>query len=225
MNLSQIKKHRSKTKLLPIMLTGIPLITPSIDLPFAVAASTSVKNSVAFALEMLFIHFFTMIVGWVVRKKLKIWQRFIVTTITSTLLMIISRALVLSFFPDIENSAGMYLYLMAMNGVTLAQAGFLDDDATLKAVVESALINISIFSSVVFLVSAIREYLANSTFWGVPIPFLIKLDGARSPFFGFILLGILLGIWRFVSRQIVGFQIIDSARKEKIALASQKEVR
>lgn len=223
MNLSQIRRYRRRNRTLPRMVANNPLLIMGLDFPFVVVGATGLKNAVAFSVEMLFIHLFTMIVAYLIAPKLKIWQRVFATTIVSTVVMVFSRELVLMLIPDIENYAGMYLYLMALNGVTLFQANFLSKEAKLPKVMVSAMLNIVVFALTMTVVSVIREYLGTGTLWGIPVPSFARMEGVRAPFFGFILMGMLIALGRFINRKLTGFAIIDNMRRESTAAAEQPQ--
>lgn len=222
MKISQIRKYRKKYKLLPRMTFDNPLLILGLDLPFIVVAANSVKNAVAFSIQMFMIHIVTMLVAYAVAKKLKVWQRVFVTTTIATGMMLASSYLVIRLIPNIMNSSGMYIYLMGVNGVTIFQANFLSKKASFESVVKTSFLNATIFSGAMLAVSLVREYLSNGTVYGIQLPYLVKLTGVAAPFFGFIMVGFLLAVSRTMTKSFAHFRILENVRKDKQSRLSRE---
>lgn len=222
MKLSEIRKYRKKVKVIPDLLEHSPLLFLGLDLPFVVVCANSLKNAVALSIEMLIIHLVTMFAAWLIAPKLKVWQRVFVTSAVSTIMMLISRELVIMLIADIENYAGMYLYLMAVNGVTLFSATFLSEKTKLKEVAKTSLINVGFFTVIMVVVSVIREYLGSGTLWNIPVPHIVKLKGFNAPFFGFIFIGFALAIIRFSRKKLATLYIMENIRRESLSKQSEQ---
>ncbi len=65
-----------------------------------------------------------------------------------------------------------------------------------------------------FGVSFLREYFGNGTLWGIKVPSFVKMEGLRFPFFGFIMVGFLLAMYRFLNKKLATFVILEKARKQ-----------
>ncbi len=214
MKLSTVKRYRKKHRLLGSLILKNPVLVMGLDLPFVIVASTSMRNAVALSMQLLLVHMVTVTVGMITCRKLPIWQRAMVNAGVSTVTMMLSRILVRAIFPGITNSAGMYLYLMAVNGMTLLQTGEQDKQAKPWTVLTGALYNVLGFGSVVALVSVLREYVGNGTLWGVNLPSIIKVGGVLLPFGGFIVMALVLAAAKFLSKKFLGLALVESARKE-----------
>lgn len=224
--LPSLKKHKTRSDLnTPTDYSEIivenPLLLLGIDLPFIVVSAVNLKSAVALSIEMLFIHLFTMICAWFIASRVKIWQRVFITSTVSTIMMLISRELVLKIIPDIENYAGIYLYLIAVNGFTLIQANFLSPRAKLSSVIKNSALNILAFTVSISVISVIREFFGSGTIWGIPASPFTKMEGIRAPYFGFILVGFLIALLRIISRQITGEYSFKFLPNKSLALTTE----
>lgn len=184
------------------VLSSNPILAFGLDLPFIIVSAINLRSAVALSIEMLFIHVVTMICAYFIASKVAVWQRVFVTSIVSVIMMLISRALVLTLIPDIENFVGIYLYLISVNAVTLIQANFLSSNSKLRTVVKNAFFNVLAFAVCMSLVSIIREFLGNGTIWGIPISPFGKLSGIQAPFFGFIIVGFMIAFIKLINYKI-----------------------
>lgn len=185
-----------------------------VDLPFVVVSATSVKNAVALSLELAIIHMVTLLLSFLLARKMKRWQRAVFAVVVSTATMLFAQRLVVSIFPESVNFIQFHLYLMAFNGMTLLQTIFLREDTSFGRVAASGAANVLAFSLFMTLAGGIREYLSAGTLWGQPLGGSFRLRSAAAPFFGFILLGFLLAGWRVLSRKVAAGRIRDRARQD-----------
>ncbi|MEG1943755.1 MAG: Rnf-Nqr domain containing protein, partial [Angelakisella sp.] len=95
------------------------------------------------------------------------------------------------YFPQINDSMGTYIYLLAAYPV--AAAVFHHKNAkNLGTALAWALRNILYFSCGTIIIGIIRDFLAYNRLIGIPLPATFKLEAAKMPFFGFIALAFLL---------------------------------
>jgi Na+-transporting NADH:ubiquinone oxidoreductase subunit NqrD len=120
----------------------------------------------------------------------------------------------MALYPAIVDSLGIYIYLMAVNGLTLTQTRALEDKAKPLPVLRKAISNVLGFSAIMFLLSLFREYWGSGTLWGVPVPAPVQLPGVLVPFFGFILVGFLLAATNLINKKLLGLAIRESALRE-----------
>ena len=99
------------------------------------------------------------------------------------------RELVSLIFVDATNALGMYVYLMAVNGLTLYQSLSLTPRSRVLPVLKTELLHVAFFTLTMIIVSFVREYLGSGAIFGIPVPMPYKLSGLAMPFSGFILLG------------------------------------
>lgn len=177
------------------------LLLPGLDLPFIVVGATSLENAVALSIEMFIIHIVTMLLVFILGRRMKMWQRALVTAVISTGAMILAREFVIWLLPDITNYIRLYLYLMAVNGVTLLQITTLRRDSKLTTVLKTSVASVGIFAALMILTGIIREYLSTGTLWGRAFSIPFKMQGITAPFFGFIVLAFLLAGGRMIANR------------------------
>jgi electron transport complex protein RnfE len=169
---------------------------------------------------MLMIHVVTVIIGRMFTLGLYLWQRVAINVTISTAIMLVSRELVIMMFPAIMNSVGMYLYLMAVNGLTLTQANARPGPRKLMPVLTRTLVEVCAFAGLMFIISFVREYLGNGTLWGVPVPVPFRQAGILYPFYGFIFTGFLLAFLRKVNKVLLAVRINDAERRESVYIST-----
>ena len=205
------KKHHRAFSSLFISNPGIFL---GFDLPFLIATSTSLKNAAAISAEILGIHIVTMSLSVIFTRKLPLWLRSIITTLLSAAVMMGIRELLRLVLPDTANSIAMYIYLLAVNGLTLFQALSLEPRARLAPVLKAEFYHVFAFITAMFVLSALREYIGVGALWGVPVASAYRLSGIMLPFSGFIMLGFFVAFLRFFNRRLTGFLIQENYRHQ-----------
>ena len=213
MEIHQIRQFRKKHRIFNALLMRNPVLVMGLDLPFIIAAATSLKNAAAMAIVMLMIHVGTMLAGIATCRKLPYWLRMLVNACVSTVIMMVAQALVAGLFKGISNSLGMYLYLMAVNGMTIFQASGLGRKAKIYPVVTGAVLNTLGFALVAAITGVIREYMGSGTLWGIPVYFPVKITALQLPFAGFIVVGFLLALSRLLNKLILSRMMREHARR------------
>lgn len=214
MRFSTVKKYRRKHKLLGALFMRNPVLVMGLDLPFVIAAATSLKNAVAMAIQMFIIHMLTVLFGMAIRRRLPLWLRALACAGVSTLATVAVRALLIALFQGISNTLGMYLFLMAVNTMTVMGAAHVGRREMPRAVLSTALSNALGFSLVALVVALLREYFGSGTLWGIAVPVPIRLSGLLIPFSGFIIMGFLLALTRFINKILLAGALRETARKE-----------
>lgn len=214
MNLSLSKKYRRQQGAFRTLLFKNPVLVLGLDLPFVIACATSLKNAVALSMEMFIIHIATMVAAMITVRFFPRWSRMLVNVGVSTIVMTLARHLITGIFPDLTNRVGMYVYLMAVNGMTIYEAAQLTKQGKPLPVLGRAFMNALAFSLTMLLVSLLREYFGNGTLWGVIFPVPVKLSGLLLPFGGFIIMGLLLAFANFFNKKLLAFSISESIRRD-----------
>lgn len=214
MELAKIRKHRNRYKAVDIFFARNPVLAISLDLPFLIATTISLRAAVAMSLELFIVHMGTMLCALITRRYLAGWVRPMVNVTVSTLLMVVSRLWLIALFRGITDTLGMYIYLMAVNGMTVYQSSTVKRDAHPGLVMGEAFLDALGFSLAMFVVSLFREYVGNGTLWGRSVPVPLRMPGLLVPFSGFILVGFLLALTRVVNKALLGLALREQARKD-----------
>lgn len=214
MELSKVRRYRKKYKLIAALFSQSPVLMIGLNLPFLIATSVSLRAAAALSLELLVVHMGTMVVALLARRYCSPAVRPMVNVATSTLLMMVTRLWLTVFFSGIVDSLGIYIYLMAVNGMTLTQSNTLAENPSPLPVLRGALLHVLGFSVVMFLVSLFREYLGGGTLWGTPLPTPFRLPGVLVPFFGFIIIGFLLAGAKLLNKKLLALALRERALRE-----------
>jgi len=191
-----------------------PAVMIGLCLPFLIATSVSLRAAATLSLELLAVHLGSTGIALLASYYCPRRYRLLVTVATSTLVMVGMRLLLMALYPAIVDSLGIYIYLMAVNGLTLTQTRALEDKAKPLPVLRKAISNVLGFSAIMFLLSLFREYWGSGTLWGVPVPAPVQLPGVLVSFFGFILVGFLLAATNLINKKLLGLAIRESALRE-----------
>ena len=214
MNLSIARKYRKSHRFVRDILSDNPALVLGVDLPFVIVCATTMQNAVALSVMMLIVHVITMLVARLFTIKLALWLRSMINVVVTTVTMLLARELVILMFPNIMNRVGMYLYLVAVNGLTLAQANSRRGPMRFVPTIARAGVDVMVFTVLMVSVSAVREYVGNGTLWGVQLPIMFKQSGFLEPFLGFVIIGFLMAFMRHVSKLMTLSGIREAERLE-----------
>lgn len=214
MELSKVRRYRKRHKLIAALFSQSPVLMIGLNLPFLIATSVSLRAAAALSLELLVVHMGTMVVALLAARHCPRGVRPIVNVAASTLLMVVARLWLIAFFRGVVDSLGIYIYLMAVNGMTLTQSNSLAQDAPPLPVLRGAFLNVVGFSVLMFFLSFFREYLGSGTLWGNPVAVFLRLPGVLVPFFGFIMVGFLLAGTKVLNKKLLGLALRERALRE-----------
>lgn len=188
------------------VFAGNPVLVYGLGLPFAVFASTSLKNAVALSIALLVSNIPTLLMASLLSKSkaaVPAGVKLASYTLLSAFLLIPSSKLIAPLSPYIFDSLGIYFPLIAVNTVLLHQAKVMPADEKPLTTVLYAFFNVLGFAIVMCLMGAVRELFGRGSLWGISMDFVkIRMGGLLIPFSGFILLGFLCAAYKGASRMI-----------------------
>ena len=174
-----------------------------VAIPFWTVVCTTLKNglaiSVVAAMVLLPATFFCYILR--VKLHLPLWGTAILCTIISLIITTLSTYVIRGIAPEITDSLGIYIYLTASFGVVAAALRG-------KEICSSGEITLwslqyaGVFAICCLFFSALRETLAYGQLWGISLGLGFTVEGAKMPFFGFLLVGLILGFSQYAMRLI-----------------------
>jgi electron transport complex protein RnfE len=169
------------------ILWNNPVLTQGLALPFAIAATTSLKNGVVLSAAMLGALVCSALVYRRFGARFEVWMHPILYS-SVNLLVLLGFMRIISGWPAVIDSLGIYLPMVASNTLIMHMAsGGLKAEGS--ALVQSLRIWAG-FSFAVCFLSALRELLGAGTLWGIPMGVGIpSLSPMLYPFGGFILVG------------------------------------
>jgi len=217
------KKYRRRHRILGSKALSNPVSTLGLDLPFLIVTSISLQAAAAMSLEMVIINMGTVLAAFMLCRILPKWIRPLVYLAVSTVFMLVASQLLSRMFPVLYVTLGVYIYLMAVNGMTFSTAMSIEKTDKLWHVLPRALKGTIAFAIAMFVTSLVREYFGSGTLWGNPVPHLFRISGLLMPFFGFILVGFLLAGTRFLNKRLLAFAISERARSDAALEMDERE--
>jgi len=191
-----------------------PIQALGLDLPFLIVTTIGLRAAAAISIEFFFIHMGTIIAALILCRFLPKWSRPIVYVTISTAIMLLANGLITRLFPQQAGALGMYIYLLAVNAMTLGTALKVERTDKIYKLVVKGFKGALGFAAAMFIISLFREYMATGSLWGIAVPHIMRLDGLLVPFFGFILVGFLLAGTRFFGKSLMALAISEDARRE-----------
>lgn len=174
------------------VLSQLAVISP------VIICGNTVMNALALIYAFSAITFLAMAAGSFTPKKLPYGIRIIIYALLGALAYIPVKAAADEFFPDVIERTGVYFMLIAVNSLITVHSERIFYRFTKGKMLVSLICHILGFDVVMLIISAIREILAYGTICGRIVDADILISGAGMPFGGFIILGIMCGIYRAI---------------------------
>ncbi len=170
-------------------------------IPFLAVVCTTLKNGVAMSLVVFMVLIPAAFLCFALRCRLNVppWPTALLCTLVSLIIATLSTYVIRIIAPEITDSLGIYLYLTAAFGVVAAVFRGREVRSPGSAGLW-ALQYAGVFALCAVFISAVREILAYGQIWGMPLGMSYILEGAKMPFFGFILAGLLLAFSEYIRR-------------------------
>ncbi len=167
------------------------LLMGGMGLPFVVMAAVSLRASVALIIAMICAVIPAYIACVALGKKVDVIVRSIVCTALSVVGVMLSRQIIGFISPEIFDTLGIFLPLMAINSLVVACC--LEKKPKPAKLSGRLALGVVGFSLVAILVGGLRELFVAGNLWGVNIleP---QIPIAGTVFFGFLFLGLLAAL-------------------------------
>lgn len=173
---------------------NVVLMTGIVNAPVIIAATTF-KKGVVIALAFAIISFLTIVTCSFVPKKIVYTLRVIIYALVGSVYYIPTVLLLEQIFPLTVELIGIYMPLIITNALIFSKTEsrfYLEDK--LKMIID-VIFFIAGFGAVCVLTGGFRELICFGTFAGITL-FDFKIAAFESPFGGFILVGIMAGMFR-----------------------------
>ena len=180
-----------------VKLLGLcPIVVAAVDLKAGVTLTACV------ALALLPTALLMSFVG----EKLKPVIRVPLYTLIA-LVILLGAGFVLNTFIEPELYASLYLFLplLAVNSLMTYRVGGFAVVSRPPEAMADALGSVCGFGVVICMVAAVREVLANGALWDVRLLKTPPLTAAASPFFAFLMLGLMAALMQFVREMLRRF--------------------
>lgn len=154
------------------------------------------RNSVALVYAFSVITFLADIFAHFIPEKLPYAVRVIWTALVSSLIYIPVKGLTEVLYPEAVGRIGIYFPLIAVNSLVVYQTQNRFTGFDFKSFIGNLTFYILGFDAVMLISGALRELIAYGTINNKVMDIDITIPSAGLPFGGFIILGILCGIYR-----------------------------
>lgn len=208
MKFEKLRKRRRRSRWVEGIFSKNPVLVLGLALPFAIMITTSLKNAVALSIIFSCTLIPSVLLVSLTGKYLSKWLAPIVYTLFSMVLVIASIPLIQPISPEISDSLGIYIPLVAVNSILpMLYDRYVEADAKpIMALVDSVTYSFG-FSFALCLIAAVREFFGNSSLWGVNLELPIKISGLQIAFSGFILTALFCALFRFIKRMVLCFTL------------------
>lgn len=188
---------------------NIVLMSGLVTAPIIVAATTA-QRSLVLVMSFFMISYPSILLCRFVPKKIKYSLRIMIYAAVAAIMYIPTVIALNMLFPDIVKDVIMYIELLVVNSLLLSKTETRFYLKPYKEMALDVLIYILGYAIAAFAVGIIREILAFGTVFNHRL-FDPICPAARSPFFGFILIGIFAALCRL----IIGHHTASAAKNQQ----------
>lgn len=194
---------------------NIVLMSGLVTAPIIVAA-TSGERAIVLVLSFFLISYTSILLCRFIPRKIVYTVRTLLYATVAAAMFIPTVMLLERWFPETTKSVMLYIEILAVNSLLLAKTESRFYLKSYGAMTADAFIYVLGYAIVAFTVGIIRELLAYGTLFGLHI-FEPLMPAAKSPFFGFFLVGFLAAACRVVSGKRTGAKagVSSNMRKEE----------
>ncbi len=189
-------KSRSKINSDGLFRQNIVLMSGLVTAPIIVAA-TSAERALVLVMSFFMISYTSIVLCRFIPRKIAYSIRILLYAVVAGIMYVPTMYALGMLFPDVMNSVRLYVELMVVNSLLLAKTETRFYLKPFGEMAVDALIYIAGFAAAAFAVGFIRELLAFGTLFGTRL-FDPVVPAAKSPFFGFILVGIFAALCRVI---------------------------
>lgn len=177
-----------------------PVLVAGLVIGQVAAGAKSLQCAVALSITFLYITVPVLVFASVIGKRLPQVLRVVSYVLISGLMLYPSIAVCKAISPNLVDSVGIYLPLLAVTTVPVAySAKFSERHDLVTAALDSFFLSVG-FAIAAVVIGSIREIIGAGTIWGIKVSS-ISFPSALLPFAGFILMG-------FLGAGIAGIRIL-----------------
>lgn len=191
-----MRRNKKTVSLDGIFKQNIVLMSGLVTAPIIVAA-TSAERALVLVMSFFLISYTSILICRAIPRKLAYSIRIFLYATVAGVMYIPTRLLLGWLFPATTDSVQLYIGLLVVNSLLLAKTEMRFYLKPFGEMAVDSLMYIAGYAMVAFVVGFLREVLAYGTLFGYHLVNPI-VPAAKSPFFGFILVGILAAICRAI---------------------------
>lgn len=201
MYLNKIRRYSRRVYRFSGLLTGNPVLSFGLALPFAIASTVSLQAAFCIFIGIAAVTLPMMLVSALVGRFLPGWLRPALFSLCAAGLLIPLESFLTGLFPAVLNSLGLYFPIIAVNTLLLLHCEKEAENGSLSQALLHALLQLGGLAVVLLLCGTIREAFGSGTLWGIPLPFLsYRLSGLLIPFGGCIVAALLAAAAKYLGR-------------------------
>ena len=175
-----------------IVLSGLMVISP------VIICGDTLKNAVALIYAFSAITFLSVLISSFVPKKLPYTVKVIIYALISALVYIPVKLAAQEFYPESIERIGIYYPLLAVNSLIVFQTEAKFFRMKKTDMIISLISCIVGFDIVMLITGFLRELFAYGTINSRIVDVNTLIGGLSQPFGGFIFLGLMCGVYRFI---------------------------
>lgn len=191
-----MKRNRKSVSTDGLFKQNIVLMSGLVTAPIIVAA-TSAERALVLVMSFFLISYTSILICRVFPRKLAYSIRIFLYAVVAGIMYIPTMLILGKLFPQTTNSVQLYIGLLVVNSLLLAKTEMRFYLKPYGEMALDALIYVAGYAMVAFIVGFLREVLAYGTLFGYRLVNPI-VPAAKSPFFGFILVGIMAALCRAI---------------------------
>ncbi len=191
-----MNEKKSKINFDGLFRQNIVLMSGLVTAPIIVAATTA-ERALVLTLCFFMVSYISILICRLIPRKIMYSMRILIYAVVAGAAYIPTVLLISMLFPETVSGVLIYIEISVVNLLLLAKTESRFYLESFGVMALDALIYIAGYAVAAFAVGIIRELLAYGTFFGLYL-FDEPMPAARSPFFGFILVGILAAVCRVI---------------------------
>ncbi|SHM23444.1 Rnf-Nqr domain containing protein [Ruminococcus flavefaciens] len=175
-----------------IVLSGLMVISP------VIICGDTLRNALALIYAFSAITFLSVLISSFVPKKLPYTAKVIIYALISAAVYIPVKLAAKEFYPDSIERIGIYYPLLAVNSLIVFQTEAKFFKMKKLDMMISLIFCIIGFDAVMLITGFLRELFAYGTINSKIVDVNTLINGLSQPFGGFIFLGLMCGVYRFI---------------------------
>ncbi|MDE7362712.1 MAG: NADH:ubiquinone oxidoreductase subunit RnfE [Oscillospiraceae bacterium] len=192
-----MKKSKFSVSADGLLRQNIVLMSGLVTAPVIVAA-TSVERAAVLVVSFFLISYTSILLCRFIPRKIVYTVRILLYAVVAAVMYIPTALCIAKLFPNVSSGVMLYVELLVVNSFLLAKTETRFYLKPYGEMVLDAFIYVIGYAVVAFLVGVLREVLAYGTVCGFHLCEPV-VPAAKSPFFGFILVGIMAAVCRGIS--------------------------
>lgn len=202
----------------PILIEGIVIAT-------VVMTTTHVLDAMCACLALWIMALPTALIVYPIKEKLPAYAKAIIYALVACVMYIPAYFILKTISQQAIADLTIYLPLLVLSELIMAHSEKSSKHRRFKSYALSTVMDLIGVSLVMFVVSALREILAYGTFFGITLELNFKLPMFALPFMGFIVVGYLCALTRWVYSKAIERTNRKKFKKPKTLILGEEEAK